>query len=73
MVILHDVGDGDDTQCLEVFPKKYIILIYYILSAWWIHLLEKFGPYIIQPGEIEQVLLMTTNLMDLGYTYTRLR
>ena len=59
--------DRDISQCLKVLPNKYLILVHYMLSAWWSQLLSVFGHYMIQPGESEKVMVMTTGLMDLGH------
>ena len=47
--------------------------MHYMLSAWWLHLLDGLGHYIIQTGAIAQIILMTNNTMTLGYTYSKLR
>ena len=44
-----------------------------ILSAWWLHFLDGLGYYVIRPGISEQVLVMTNNIMTLGYTYAKCR
>ena len=55
------------------FPKDNLILVLYILSAQWLHLLEGLGHYVISPWEIEKVLAMNNNIMNLGYTYSKRR
>ena len=44
-------------------------LTHYMLSAWWINLLVVLGHYVIRSETIEHVLVMTTNLMNLGYIF----
>ena len=44
---------GDESLCLRAFPKENLILAHYILSAWWLHLMEIMVHYVVQPGEIE--------------------
>ena len=44
-----------------------------MISAWCLHLMDGLGRYVIWPGEIEQVLVMTNNLMTLGYNYAKCR
>ena len=44
-----------------------------MLGAWWYHLLEVLVHYVICPGAIKQVLVMTKNSTTLGYTYSKLR
>ena len=63
----------DDSQHLREFSNKKFILTNYIISSCWLHLLYGLGNYVILPGEIEQVLVMTNNIMTLGYTYAKLR
>ena len=43
-----------------------------MLSAWWLHLMNVLRNYFICLGEIEQVMVMTNNIMTLGYTYAKL-
>ena len=59
--------------CLEASPKENLILTHYMLTAWWIKCLDGLGNYIIFPGSMEQLLVMTTNLNTLGYTYATRR
>ena len=62
------MSEGDELQCLNVFPKEYLIIVYYILRAWWIQLMDVLVHYFICTGVIEQVLVMNNNLMTLVYT-----
>ena len=47
--------------------------MHYIISMWWLNLLNELGHYVIRLGEIEQMILMTNNIITLGYTYAKLR
>ena len=55
---------------LRASPKENIILTYYTISAWWLHLLDGLEHYVIYPGEVSQILVMTNNITNLGYTYS---
>ena len=44
-----------------------------MLSAWWLHLLDGIGQYVIRPGETAHIIMMTNNIMALGYTYNKCR
>ena len=57
----------------KYFPDKYLVLTHYMLSLWWTDFLTGLGQYLIQPGEVDQVMLMTTILVDIGYNYSRYR
>ena len=61
--------EGDDSIFLRALPKENIILAHYMLSAWWLHLLDGLGPYGIRQGEVSKIMVMTNNIMTLGYTY----
>ena len=65
--------EGDGSLCLRAFPKYNLILTHYMISAWWLHPLDRLVQYVIILGAIEQVLLTTNNIMTIGYTYTKLR
>ena len=60
-----------DAQHLREFPSQNIILKYYMISAWWLHLLGVLMHYVIHPGAIEQVMVMTNNIITLGYNYSK--
>ena len=45
--------------------------MHYMLRAWWLHLMYGLGQYVIRSGVIEQVLVITNNIMNLGYTYAK--
>ena len=57
----------------QVTTQEKLILTHYMLSMWWMHLLDGLGHYIIHPGSIEKVLVMTNNITTLGYNYYKLR
>ena len=59
-------GEGDYYLCLRSFPKYNLILIHYMISAWWLHHLERLVYYV-------QFLVMTNNITTLGYTYNKRR
>ena len=61
----------DDSLCLRAFPRDNIILTHYMLSAWWLHLLDRLGHYVIRPEEVAHIIVMTNNNMTLGYTYAK--
>ena len=42
-----------------------------MLRAWWLHILDGLGHYVIRQGAIEQVLVTTNNIMTPGYTYAK--
>ena len=63
--------EGYDSQHLRYFPDQNIILMHYMLSVMWIHLISGLGNYFVRTGAIEEVLMMTINLMNLSYTNTR--
>ena len=58
--------ERDDSQHIRAFPEKNLILTHYMLSVWWFHLLFTLGNYVIQPGVIELVLVMTKSITTLG-------
>ena len=47
------------------FPKENLIIAHYMLSAWWLHLLYRLRYCVIHPGAIEQVLVITNNIINL--------
>ena len=57
----------------KYLPKQYIVLTQYMLSLWWINFLTGLGQYLIQPGTVDQLMVMTTRLVDVGYTYSGYR
>ena len=65
--------EGHDYLCISPPPKENIILAYYMLSAWWLNILDGIGHYVIRPGEIYQIIMMTNNITTLGYTYDKHR
>ena len=64
--------EGNDSLCLRSLPKYNLIFMHYMLSAWWLHLLDSIVKYIIRPLSVVQILVMTNN-MTLGYTYAKRR
>ena len=44
-----------------------------MLSAWWLHLLCLLGHCVIHLGAIVKNMVVTNNIMTLGYTYSKLR
>ena len=59
--------DIDSPPWVEAFHKKNLILTHCMLTAWWLNILDGLGNYIILPGEMEQLLVMTIYLATLGY------
>ena len=57
-----------DTQHLRVPPKKNLILNHYMISAWWLNMMDGTEHYVIHPGAIENLLTMANNLITFGYT-----
>ena len=47
--------------------------MHYMLSAWWLHLLDRMGHYIIFLGAVEQNMVMTNNIMTFFYRYDKHR
>ena len=39
--------EGHDYPFIRSFPKENLILTHYMLSAWWLHLLDGLGLYVI--------------------------
>ena len=64
--------EGHESLCIRAFPKENIILTPYIIIAWYLHLLDGLGHYVILPGAIMQILMMTNNIMTLPCTRKRL-
>ena len=58
---------------IRAFPEDNHILVHYIISVWWFHLLYRLGHYAIRLGEVENFLLITNNIMNFGYTYAKCR
>ena len=66
-------GEGHDSLCIRAFPKENLVLTQYMISTWWLHLLDRLVHYTIRPGEIAQILIMNNNTTNLGYTYAKCR
>ena len=73
MDIHRHTEEVDDYICLRAFPKENFILTHYMLSAWWLHLLDGLLHCVIRPGEVAQILVITNNTMTLGYIYAKYR
>ena len=58
---------------LRAFHKYNIIPTLYMLSVWWLHIMGGLVHYVIRPGEVAQILMMTKNIATLGYTYVNHR
>ena len=71
MVGLRHMKEVDDSLCIIYFLVKNLILTHYMFSVWWLHLLYGLGDYVIHPGAIEQVMVMTNNIITLGYNYSK--
>ena len=44
-----------------------------MISTWWLHLLDVLGHYVILPGAVAHIVVITNNIMKLGYTYIKSR
>ena len=60
----------DVSQWPKYFPEQHLVLTHYMLSLWWMNFLTGLVHYLIQPGAVDQVMVMTTSLVDMSYTYT---
>ena len=65
--------EGNYSLCIRALPKENLILTHYMLSAWWLYLLDRLGHYVIHPGAIAQIIMISNNIMTLGYTYAKRR
>ena len=61
--------EGHDYLCIRTFIKENLIIMHYMLRAWWLNFLDGIGHYVIRPREIAHTLMMTNNIMNFGYTY----
>ena len=57
----------------QAFPMDNLILTHYMISLWWLNLLDGIGHNIICPGVVAQILVTNNNITTLGYTYSKLR
>ena len=73
MVRHRRTRERHESICIRAFPKENLILTHYMLSTWWLHLLNGLGQYVIFPGSISHILMMTNNVIALGYTYVKCR
>ena len=44
-----------------------------MLIPWWLQLIDGLGHYVIRQRKIELVMVMTNNIITLGYTYEKHR
>ena len=65
--------DEDNSLCLKTFSKENLIFTHYMISAWWLHIIYGLVHYVIRPRAIEQVMVITNNIMTLGFTYAKRR
>ena len=65
--------EGHASIFIRDLPKDNIVLTHYMLSKFWLHLLDIIGHYVIQLGAIEHILMMANNFMTLCYTYSNTR
>ena len=65
--------EGHDSLCIRDLPKENLILMQYIHIALWLHLLDELVHYVIHPGAIAQILMITNNVMTVGYTNAKRR
>ena len=63
MGVCRRTSEGDYSLCLRDFPNYNSILTHYLISAWLLHLLDILGNYVILPGAVEKVLVITNNIM----------
>ena len=62
-----------DSLCIRAFSKDNLFLMQYMLITRWLHLLYGLGHYVILPGTIAHILMMTNNIMTLVYIYAKCR
>ena len=53
----------DYSQCSKYFPKQDLSLTHYIVNSWWLHFLVGLVHYVIQPGAVDKVMVITPILM----------
>ena len=58
---------------IRAFPKENLIIPYYMISSWLLHLLDRLGHYVVHPGAIAKILMISNNIMSLDYTYAKRR
>ena len=49
--------EEDESLCLRYFPKKNRILIHYMFSVWWLHVLYGLGHYVIHLSEFAHIFI----------------
>ena len=67
------MSEGHDSPFLRAFPKDNFVLTHYMISGWWLHLLGGIGHYLIRPGAVAHIMVMTNNIINLCYTYDKRR
>ena len=60
--------EGNESQHLRAFPNQNLVPRHYMLSVRWLQILEGLGHSGTLPKAIEQVLVMTNNIMTLVWT-----
>ena len=65
--------EGCDSPHIRALPKKNFILKHYMISAWWLQLLNRLQHCVICTREIDQVIVTKNNIMALGYNYSKHR
>ena len=71
MGVFQRMREVDVSQRTKDLPEQHLILTQYILILWWMNFLTVLVHYLIQPWEVDQLMVMTNSLVDLGYTYSR--
>ena len=64
---LH-IRKGNESQCLKYLPKQDFARKHYTLSVRCMYFLEVLGHYFIRTRAVNQVMVMTTILMELVHT-----
>ena len=67
------IREVHESLCLRDFPKYNSILMHYMISTRWLHLVDGLGHYSICLGSVAYIMVMTNNIMTLGYTYAKRR
>ena len=65
-------SEVDDYLYLRVLLKENLIPTHYILCTWWLHFMDRLRQYVIHPGAVAQILVMTNNIIPLAYTYAHI-
>ena len=56
---------GYKSLCLRAVLKESLTLMNYMLRAWWLRLICGLEKYVIRPGAVAQILVITNNIMTL--------